>query len=183
MFWITVFVFIAIRLVFYVGQWSIAVKCKNNGGFKFGKREYWVVDTNSEKQNQVTRPEILQDDAYKKWLERHTSDSPFGKGVLGKIKAIRADVRRALQGQDNESDKAVMDRLFNPQPEKRLIQDSTVMRACNLCGNKRCPKALNEIYRCTNSNALGQTPIIDEQRLSNLRLDGSPLPSESEKDS
>ena len=59
-----------------------------------------MVDTNSEKQNQAIRPEILQDDAYKKWLERHTSDSPFGKGVLGKIKAIRADVRRTLQGQD-----------------------------------------------------------------------------------
>ena len=85
MFWAVLFIFIAIRLAFYVGQWSISVKCKNDGGFKFGKREYWVVDTNSEKQNQVTRPEILQDDAYKKWLERHTSDSPFGKGVLGKI--------------------------------------------------------------------------------------------------
>lgn len=182
MFWITVFVFIAIRLAFYAGQWSISVKCKNDGGFKFGKREYWVVDTNSEKQNQVTRPEILQDDAYKKWLERHTSDSPFGKGVLGKIKAIRADVRRALQGQDNEADKAVIDRLFNSQPEKRLIQDSTVMRGCNLCGNKRCPKALNDMYRCTNSNAIGQTPTIDEDRFFKSRLDGSPLPCESEKD-
>lgn len=182
MFWAVLFIFIAIRLAFYVGQWSISVKCKNDGGFKFGKREYWVVDTNSEKQNQVTRPEILQDDAYKKWLERHTSDSPLGKGVLGKIKTIRADVRLALQLHGGEVNKDAMDRLFNPKPEKRLIQDSTVMRTCNLCGNKRCPKALNEIFRCTNSNALGQTPTIDEQRLSNLRLDGSPLLGESEKD-
>ena len=183
MFWIAVFVFIAIRLVFYVGQWSISVKCKNDGGFKFGKREYWVVDTNSEKQNQVTRPEILQDDAYKKWLERHTSDSPFGKGVLGKIKAIRADVRRALQGQDRvltsvqSSDREVRQLL-----EKAIAIEGFLLRGCNLCGNKRCPKALNDIYQCTNSNALGQTPTIDEQRFFKSRLDGSPLPGESEKD-
>lgn len=182
MFWAGLFIFIAIRLAFYAGQWSISVKCKNDGGFKFGKREYWVVDTNSEKQNQAIRPEILQDDAYKKWLERHASDSPFGKGVLGKIKSIRADVRRALQLHGGEVDKDAMDRLLNSQPEKRLIQDSMVMRACKLCGNKRCPKALNDMYRCTNSNAIGQTPTIDENRFFKSRLDGSPLPGESEKD-
>ena len=53
---------------------------------------------------------------------------------------------------------------------------------CPQCGNKRCPKALNEIYRCTNSNAPGQARQIDEQRIFQLRLDGSPLLGESEKD-
>lgn len=31
-----------------------------------------------------------------------------------------------------------------------------LMPKCPICGNKRCPKASNENFPCTNSNAPGQ---------------------------
>ena len=33
---------------------------------------------------------------------------------------------------------------------------------CLDCGNKRCPKAQNHIYKCTGSNAVGQVGEVAE---------------------
>lgn len=43
-------------------------------------------------------------------------------------------------------------------------QDAGAMRSymilCPTCGNKRCPKAQNHIYKCTGSNAVGQVGVL-----------------------
>jgi len=39
--------------------------------------------------------------------------------------------------------------------------DFSPMIVCPVCGNKRCPKASDYRYKCTNSNDPGQTPELE----------------------
>jgi hypothetical protein len=39
------------------------------------------------------------------------------------------------------------------------------MILCSLCGNKRCPHASSHEYRCTQSNAVGQSPETLPERV------------------
>ncbi len=36
----------------------------------------------------------------------------------------------------------------------------TTMICCSMCGNKRCPKAVNHTYQCSGSNELGQKGVV-----------------------
>lgn len=38
----------------------------------------------------------------------------------------------------------------------------TRMIVCSICGNKRCPKATNHEFECTNSNEPGQIGFVYE---------------------
>lgn len=37
----------------------------------------------------------------------------------------------------------------------------TIMILCPICGNKRCPKAENDKFKCTNSNEVGQIGEVE----------------------
>lgn len=36
------------------------------------------------------------------------------------------------------------------------------MILCQICGNKRCPKAVDHLYQCTGSNAVGQVGVLEK---------------------
>jgi hypothetical protein len=38
-----------------------------------------------------------------------------------------------------------------------------IMPLCPICGNKRCPKAENDQFKCTNSNAVGQIGELEHK--------------------
>lgn len=42
-----------------------------------------------------------------------------------------------------------------------LWTQQITMICCPVCGNKRCPKAQNHIFKCTGSNAVGQTGELE----------------------
>ena len=41
------------------------------------------------------------------------------------------------------------------------------MKVCSVCGNKRCPKASNDLYKCTGSKEPGQVVQIDDEAIPN----------------
>jgi hypothetical protein len=43
----------------------------------------------------------------------------------------------------------------------RVPVSTTRMVLCVKCGNKRCPRAQDHRFKCTNSNELGQVPEPD----------------------
>lgn len=48
-------------------------------------------------------------------------------------------------------------------PSLSLDLSRRIMILCPTCGNKRCPRASNALFKCTNSNAVGQVGELDAQ--------------------
>lgn len=54
---------------------------------------------------------------------------------------------------------------WNARPAAQSLSSALptdrIMVLCPTCGNKRCPRAENPLFKCTNSNAVGQVGELD----------------------
>lgn len=92
-------------------------------------------------------------------------DLPIAPVTLDKIKFLSEDAKDKIL-KESDPDSANLKRLFNFPPSDYkhcclacLDKDGYMrdrMYMCSICGNKRCPKAENHKFKCTNSNAVGQ---------------------------
>lgn len=98
------------------------------------------------------------------WLaDKIVAQGDYAKEASLRLKQLAQMQRQALESQEQEPVSGCGDChacLVNVKDESGFPVSATRMILCPECGNKRCPKASNHRYDCTNSNDTGQVGSI-----------------------
>lgn len=84
---------------------------------------------------------------------------PLDPGALAKIKSLSKKTKDSLtQEHALRQFTDISDKNYKSCCVSCLSKDGVLIHVvvCAMCGNKRCPKAQNHMFKCTNSNAVGQ---------------------------
>lgn len=166
--------FIATLLVgFWAGRLSIADACLTRGVFNVSGIEYECIGIFKQDRSEYGLPDVLRDEQ---------DNGAFAENTLAKLKFLdlkaRDDLKYKSDQKQTEPDKAHRDffgkvRHYDCGQCCRDAGDiPRTMILCPTCGNKRCPKASNHLFKCSHSNAVGQVGELDGSA-QQQRIDGS----------
>lgn len=167
--------FIATLLVgFWAGRLSIADACLTRGVFSVSGIEYECIGIFKQDQSEYGLPDVLRDEQ---------DNGAFAKNTLAKLKFLDPKARDDLKYKSDQKqtgpDKVAHRDFFGEVKHYDCGQCCSdagdiqrTMILCPSCGNKRCPKALNHRFMCTNSNQPDQAGVLDWSA-QQKRIDGS----------
>lgn len=201
LFGVAAFTFIGVN----IGYCVIAKECMQKGKFEHSGQIYACYSIYSLGEDQLPDP-LAEIEPFPIQIKH---DSPFAPLTLSKIKFLSEDTRQDLEGGQSHHRKADRKRRFKrnrlvakdyqPDRAKRLfnfpphdyqyccatclssagyVQDRMIL--CPICGNKRCPKAQNHCFKCTQSNESDQTGEL-EALYAGLSISGDVLTERENK--
>ncbi len=142
-------VILALFVGFHLGKTHCANECMTEGVFTVSGIEYSCIGYYNKNDPNAGMPDVLLP----------PDNGAFAPNTLDKLKFLRPTERQTLETKPIFSQGKQYDCSQCYRDAKTLPLSMVV---CDTCGNKRCPKALNHRFVCTNSNALNQIGTLAE---------------------